>query len=112
MPEGVAEVEQRPITLLTLVPGDDRRLRPTALRDRMIALGAAGKNAAPVLLAPDKKGLIVDQPVLHHFRVAGPGLAWRQCIKKRGIGDDEARLVERANEVFAMRRVDPGLAAH
>src|SRR3954447_9948006 len=101
VPEGVAEVEQRPVALLALVADDDRRLGAATVRHRMVARGAARENAAPVGLAPGEKRVVADEPVFHDFGVAGAGLARGQRVEERGVGDHEARLVKGADEVFS-----------
>ena len=109
--EGVAEVEQRPLAVLALVADDDRGLRPAALGDGVVALRPAGEDPAPVRLAPFEEALVADEPVFHHLGIAGAHLAQRQRVERGGVGEDEARLMEGADEVLAVARIDAGLAA-
>ena len=111
MSECVAEIEQRPIALLGFVGGDHARLGGAARRDRLGPRRAAGEDLAPARFEKFKKIPVVDEAVLDHLRVAGAKLALAQRVETAGIGEDKGRLVERPDEVLAVRRVDAGLAA-
>ena len=73
--------------------------------------GSSANTAAPVLLEPGEERRVAEQPVLGHLGVAGAHLARRQRAQHVGVGQHEARLVEGADQVLALRRVDAGLAA-
>ena len=60
---------------------------------------------------PIEEGQIADEAVFHHLGIAGEQLAPRQGGERVQIGQHEARLMEAADEVLALRRVDSGLAA-
>ena len=114
--EGVAEVQQgaaarRP--LLPLIVAHDLGLEGAGAQDglRLDVPVAVGQRRA-VLLAPFEEHRVADQPGLHHLRIAGPQLAPVQRAERAGVGQHQARLVEGADQVLALRRVDPGLAAH
>ena len=109
--EGVAEVEKRAVAFLALVAHHHGGLGAAALRHGLVALGPAVEHAAPLRFAPVEEGGVADQAVLHHLGVARAHLAQRQRVEQRRVGEDEARLVERADEVLAVGRVDAGLAA-
>jgi hypothetical protein len=55
--------------------------------------------------------VIAEHAVFGDFRIAGAKLPWRQRIEDRRIGHHQHRLMERAEQVLALRRVDSGLAA-
>ncbi len=71
----------------------------------------AGKHLAPVRLQPDEELGVAEQPVFGDLGIAGAELAQRQRVEQRGVGDHQDRLVEGADQVLALRRVDAGLAA-
>ncbi len=72
---------------------------------------AAGENLLPVLLQPRKEIAPVDQPVFRDFRITGAEFTRAQRIQNFRIGQNKLRLIEDADEVLAVRRVDAGLAA-
>ena len=74
-------------------------------------VGVAAEHRAPAPLEPAEEARVADEPVFGDLGVARPQLAQRQGREHVGIGDDERRLVERADQVLALRRVDAGLAA-
>ena len=111
MAEGVAEIEQRALAGLALVAGDDRGLGAAGGRDRVLARRAAGEDVGVVGLQPGEKGFVAEHAIFGDFGVAGAELARRQRVEHRGIGDHQHRLMERAEQVLALRRVDAGLAA-
>ncbi len=111
VPEGVAEIEQRPLALLGLVGDHDPRLGRAARRDRLRTRRSAGKDLAPARFEKFEKIPVVDQAVFDHLGVAGAELPLAQRVEGAGIGKDEGGLVERADQVLAVRRVDARLAA-
>src|SRR5215470_1442324 len=58
MPEGMAEVEQRPFAGLALVARDGQCLGPATHRNRMLACGPARDDLAPVGLEPGEEGRV------------------------------------------------------
>ena len=111
MAKGVAEIEQRALAGLALVAGDDRGLRAAGGGDGMLARGAAGKDVGVVFFQPGEKRLVAEHAVFCHFGIAGAELARRQRVEHGGVGDHQNRLVECAEQILALRRIDPGLAA-
>ena len=111
MAEGVAEIEQRALAGLALVARDDRGLGAAGGRDRVLARRAAGEDVGVVGLEPGEEGLVAEHAVFGDFGIAGAELARRQRVEHRGVGDDQHRLMERAEQILALRRVDAGLAA-
>ena len=112
MAERMAKVEQRPIAGFHLVARNDRRLGADARLDRRRQRRAiVAEDALPIGLEPGKKLRVAEKPVLGDFGIPGPHLAWGQRRQHGGIGDDEARLMKDADQVFALRRVDAGFAA-
>ena len=111
VPEGVAEIEQRPLAGLALVAADDRRLHAAAHRDGVLARGSAGEHLLPVGLEPGEEGGVAEQPVFGDLGIAGAELARRQRIEQRGVGDHQHRLMKGADQVLAVPRIDRGLAA-
>ena len=77
----------------------------------MLARGAAREHVRPVGLQPGEEGGVAEQPVFGDLGVAGAEVALGQRVEQRGVGDDQHRLVEGADQVLAVRRVDAGLAA-
>ncbi len=114
MAEGVAEVEQGAAAIglrLELVLRDDGGFQAAALdhgvgQRRGVALH--GHRALALAPLPQRA---VQQPVLRHLRPARAELARRQRGERRRVGEHEPGLVERADQVLAVRRVDAGLAA-
>ena len=60
---------------------------------------------------PLEERLVAEQAVFHHLGVASAKLARRQRREHVRISDDEARLVEGADQVLAETAVDGSLAA-
>ena len=110
--EGVAEVEERALALLGLVADDDRGLHLAGAADGVQArVRVAGGEGGGVRLEPGEEAGVAEQAVLRHLGVAGAEVAGRQRVEERGVGEHQPRLVEGADEVLALGRVDPGLAA-
>ena len=81
------------------------------VRDRVLARRAAGKDIGVVGLQPGEEGFVAEHAVFGDFGVAGAELARRQRVEHGGVGDHQNRLMKRAEQVLALRRVDAGLAA-
>ncbi len=112
MAEGVAEIEQCALAGLALVARHDRGLGAAGGRNRMFARRAAGRRCRHGWpRARLKKGLVAEHAIFGDFRIAGAELARRQRIEHRSIGDHQNRLMKRAEQVLALRRIDAGLAA-
>ena len=103
MAEGVAEIEQRALAGLALVARHDRGLRAAAHRDGVLARRTAGENVLPVRLQPGEEAGVAEQAVFGDLGIAGAELARRQRVEQRGIGDHQDRLMERADQVLAVR---------
>jgi hypothetical protein len=110
--EGVAEVQEHAIAGLGLVPLDDARLGGDrdfdgfGKRCRIIA-----EKALPILLQPAEEAGVAQQAVLRHLGIARTHLANGKRGERLRVGEHKARLMERADQVFALGRVDAGLAA-
>ena len=78
---------------------------------RRSARGNQIADGAALGFEPSKKLGVPDQAVFDDFGVAGEKLAVRQAGQGAGVGEDEPRLVEGADQVFARPGVDAGLAA-
>src|SRR6516225_4836383 len=111
MTESMAQIEQSPLAKLALIPRHDRRFHTTAHRDRVLARGAAGEQLSPIALQPREEIRIRDQSVFDDLGIAGAEFASRQRVQKRGIGEDQYRLVKGADQILSMARVDGSLAA-
>src|SRR5262245_59088898 len=61
VPEGVTEIEQRPLAGLALIARDRQRLCAAAHRDRVLSGGPARENLAPIGVEPGEEGGIADQ---------------------------------------------------
>src|SRR4029077_13659801 len=109
--ESVAEIEQRALAGLALVARDDPGFAAACDRDRMLTGRTAREHILPIHLEPGKETRIAEQAEFRKLGVAGAKLARWQGVEQRGVGDDEGRLMERADKVLAVPRVDRGLAA-
>ena len=77
----------------------------------MLARGAALEDLGVVLLQPGEEGFVAEHAVFGDLGIAGAELARRQRVEHGGVGDDQHRLVEGAEQILALRRIDAGLAA-
>ena len=114
--EGVTEIKQHAIAGFALVAGNNRGLGSAAHRNGVLACKTsgrmgAGEQVAPVRVEPFEEIGVAEQSVFHHLGVAGAELALRQRVEQRGVGHHQDRLVECADQVLALPRVDCGLAA-
>ncbi|MCY1546275.1 hypothetical protein D9M68_822640 [compost metagenome] len=82
-----------------------------AAGNRFATCRTAGENLWLLFLKPEEELFIVDQAVLDHFGIAGGELTGAEGVERRKIGQHQFGLVEGANEVLAMGRIDAGLAA-
>ena len=73
--------------------------------------GSAGEDVLPVRFQPGEEGGVADQPVFGDLGIAGAEFALRQRVEQRGVGDHHGRLMEGADQVLALARIDAGLAA-
>ena len=101
--EGVAEIEQRALALFGFVGDDDAGLGGAAGRDRLGAGRTAGENLPPTGLEKLEEIAVADQAVFDDFGIAGAKLAPAQRIEAAGIGENERGLVERADQILAVR---------
>ena len=108
----MAEIKEGPLSALALVMRHNCRFHPAAHRDCMLARRTAGKDLPPIRLQPGEEARISYQPVFDDFGITGPELARRQRVEQSGICNHQQRLVERADEVFAVFRIDCGLSAN
>jgi hypothetical protein len=72
---------------------------------------AACENIGVIGFEPGEERLVAEHAVFGDFGIAGAELARRQRIEHGGIGDHQQRLMERAEQVFPLRRIDSSLAA-
>ena len=111
--ERVAQIEQHAVALLGLVARDDLGLHLDAASDRVDqGIGIAREDGGAVLLEPGEIVRIAQQRMFHDLAVARAHLPVGQRRQRIGVGQHQARLVKRADQVLAERRVDAGLAAH
>src|ERR1700739_2836901 len=111
MTESMAEIEQRPFTVLALVAGDYSRFAAASNRNGIAAGGPAGKAVAPRGVEPVKKTCVAEQAVFDEFGIAGAEFALRQGVERRSVGEHEDRLMKRTDEILAVSRIDGRLAA-
>ena len=111
MTEGVAEIEQRTLAGFALVARNDAGLATATHRNGVLACGTAGKDILPVLLQPGEERGIAEQPVFGNFGIACAEFPFRQRVEQCRICNDQNRLMERADEILALARIDSGLAA-
>ena len=69
------------------------------------------EQSGAVGFAPTEKVRISDQAIFDDLGIAGPQLTGIERIQQRGIGDDEQRMVESADQVLLPGGIDCGLAA-
>src|SRR4029077_1649115 len=112
MAKGMAEIEQRPFALLLLIARDNRRLSLAARRNRMHARGSAREDCAPIGFQPRVEFRVANEAIFDNLGIASAKFARRQCFKRISVRDNERRLMEGADQILAMRGVDPGFAAH
>ena len=107
------KLSSAPLAGLALVGRDDGGLGGAALQHRLAPRGgiAREQRRRRRCSSQSKKSRSPMQPVFHHLGIAGEQLARRQRGERVDIGQHQHRLVERADQVLAVRRVDRGLAA-
>ena len=74
-------------------------------------LRAAGENVLPVLFKPGEERRIAEQAIFGDFGIAGAKIALGQCVEHGGVGKHQHRLMKCADQILALGRIDPGLAA-
>ncbi len=111
MAEGMTEIEQCALAGLALVARHDRGLGAARGGDGVLARSAACENIGVIGLEPGEERFVAQHAVFGDFGIAGAELARRQRIQHRGIRDHQKRLVKRAEQILALWRIDPGLAA-
>jgi hypothetical protein len=77
----------------------------------VLARRSALEDVGVIGLEPGKERLVAEHSIFSYLGIAGAELPRRQRIEHRGVGDDEHGLMEGAEQVLALRRIDPGLAA-
>ena len=60
---------------------------------------------------PIKERRITQQPVFNHLTIPGQKVAVGQRVQHRDIGQHQCGLMERADQILALRRINPGFAA-
>ena len=65
-----------------------------------------------MLLQPDKKSGITQQPILDHFRQPGLQFTAWQGTQNIYIGQHTLRLIKRTDHVFAQRVIDACFTAY
>ncbi len=110
--ERVPEIQQRALARLALVAADHAGLD---------LAGAADRARQRRRLARAQRRQVADhivevrgigkQPVLEDLRQPGRQFARGQRLQHIGVRHDDARLVERPDQVLAARMIDAGLAA-
>ena len=77
----------------------------------MISSCGATREVRAALLQQIQQAGVGDEAALDHLGEAGDPLARGQRFQEADVGDDRARLVERAHQVLARAEIDAGLAA-
>ncbi len=110
--ERVAEVEGGARAGFKLVLCDDARLDADAcFNDVGEGCGVAGEDAVCVLLHVGEEGRIAEDGGLDTFLQAGAEFAFGEGAEGVGVCEDGDGLMEAADQVFASREIDAGLAA-
>ena len=73
--------------------------------------GIASQQSGTIRLAPGKEVRVVDQAIFDDFGIARAELAAGEGGQRRGVDDDQRRLMKGADQIFARGDVDRGLAA-
>ena len=111
--ERMAEIQERPFSLLAFVAAHDRRLDLAGTADDVRERRRLTREQGiQVRLQPREQRRIADQPVLDHFGESGAQFARWQGGERVRVAHHRRRLVEGADQVLAARMVDAGLAAH
>src|SRR5262249_29525626 len=113
MPDCVPEVEGgTQAGDLAFVAGHHGRLLPAGGRDHSYQeVAIEPQQVVQTGLDVGEQIRVADDAVLDDLRETGDELATRQRRQRIDVGEDEARLVERADQVLASRVVDARLAA-
>jgi len=83
-----------------------------ALARALVALGRiAGEDVLPIVLEPGQEERVPEQAVFGDLCVTRAELAFAQGRENGNVGQDEARLVKRADQVLPLLGVDARLAA-
>lgn len=106
MSGGVAEIEELAFAVFLGVAGDDVGFDADGVGDAVIAEGVVGMVGE----LPEERG-IGDDAGLEHFGEAVLALEGPEGMEGGGVGEDGARLMEGADEVFSAGEVDGGFAA-
>jgi hypothetical protein len=119
MPERVAEVQPYPpgpTGALTLVRDDHLDLRPGAALDGFGDLASAGRagispgDRIAASLEQLEQSLVAQRGHLDRLAECRPPMPLGERVEQRHIDHDIGRLVERTDEILALRQVDRGLA--
>ena len=111
--EGMAKVQQGAVALLGFVALDDIGLHAHRMAHRRLTCApVASRQRRTVRFEPCEIVRVAQQPVFDDLAIAGQKIARRHCVEHLDIGQHQTGLMERADQVLALRAVDPGLAAH
>ncbi len=111
MAKGVAQIEQGPYAAFQLILGDDARLEGDSIRNGLNQ-PVAGDRVNALRFKPFKQLGVPNEACLDDFCIAGERLAPGQGVEKGRVSDHQVRLMEGADQVLAVTRIDAGLAAH
>ncbi len=112
MAESMAEIEQSALAGLPFVARHDGGLHAAGMGDGLDQrLAVTAQCLGGVGFQPVEERRIAQGAIFDHFGIAGQQFAARQGREQGGVGDDDARLMEQADQVLALGRVDRGLAA-
>src|SRR5690606_31847400 len=110
VPEGVAAVQQRADACFLLGGEPETRPGRAGAGHGLGARRAAREDVATIVFQPEEEWLVVDEPVFDNLGIAGSELPRRQRLERLEIGEYELGLMEGADQVLAVGRIDPGLA--
>ena len=110
--EGMAKIQKRTVALLGLVAGHNIRFHLHRLAHRLdTERRVTGGHRGGVCFQPVEKRSRAKQPIFYHLAIACEKITFCQCAQNICVGQYERRLMKCAHKVFAVARVDPGLAA-
>lgn len=112
MGECVAEVEDLARAGFAFVFRDDGSFGGDGLRDDLGDGGGIAAEECVETALEERKGRAgANDGIFDEFVEAGAVFARGKCAESVGIGDDEARWVKGADEIFAFGEIDAGFAA-
>ena len=110
--EGVAEIQDLAEPGLAFITAHHFCFYRGVARDEVLQRsGIAAQYPCDVLFEIRKHLGVSDDTVFDDFGEAATEFPLRQCSQNPRIRQDELRRIKRANQIFPLRKINPGLAA-